>query len=104
MECEMIERARQSLRAVDIGRPLRRHAGHLFRTHERHQAAVAGVEEDVLDLALAGRFDNVRPRTSPAQFGGVELDRAIDIESGQPQMMDARAFHSRASCPPEPIY
>src|SRR5208283_2728963 len=74
-------------------------ARHFFRAHERHHAAVAGVQEDVLDPAALGRLEDVRPRDLPAQLGGVELDRAIEVESRQPQMMNARALHSLASWP-----
>ncbi len=95
-EGEVIESARQALRAVDVGRPLLRDARHLLRAHERDQRAVAGVEEDMLDASALGWLDDVGPRDLPAELGGVELDGPIEVEGREAEVMHAGALHGDA--------
>src|SRR5260370_36603150 len=97
MERELVERARQSLRAVDVGRPFGWNPRHFLRAHEGDHTAVAGVQEDVFDLATLAWLEDVAARNRPAELGGVEFDGAIAIESRTPQMVDAGAIHSHAS-------
>jgi len=50
----------------------------------------------MLDLAAVGRFEDVAPRDFAIELFGPELDRAIEIQRGKAQMMDA-VLHMRAS-------
>src|SRR5216684_3589939 len=96
---KVIERAGQSLRAVDVGGPFVGYARHFFRAHEGHESAVAGIEKDVPDLAALGGLDDVAPSDLETELFGVELDRAIDIERGQSDVMNAFAIHRVLSMP-----
>jgi hypothetical protein len=45
------------------------------------------------DAAAVGRFDYVAPSDRPAQLRGVKIDRRIDIERCQADVMHTFAFH-----------
>src|SRR6266404_721882 len=97
LEGEVIEHVGQAEAAVDAGVVLARDAGHAARLHEGKQLPVAGIEEDVADLAALLHLHRIAAHRLEAEDALVEGARAVHVEGGEADVGKTFACHDQAS-------
>jgi len=97
LEGEVVEHVGQAEAAVDAGVVRARNAGHAARLHEGEELSVAGVEEDVSDLAALLHPHGVAAHRLEAEDALVEGARAVHVEGGEADVGKALACHGGAS-------
>src|SRR3989441_13060170 len=97
LEGEVVEHVGQAEAAVDAGVVLARDAGHAARLHEGEQLPVAGIEEDVADLAALLHLHRIAAHPLEAEDALAEGARAVHVEGGEADVREALACHGEAS-------
>jgi hypothetical protein len=88
----------QTETCVDPGVEVAGDALHPARPHEGDQLAVAGVEEDVLDLAALGDLEHVAADSAESECVLVEVESRRHVARGEPEVGEAQMPHAQTSC------